>query len=206
VADDEPPWQLDEPDDLMDDLPPPTRARPGGPGVRPSGERAALDDEPDIGLDGPSAREEPSAIALPPASPEFERTPLGTQWYELIARCNAAGSLVALVRELAMQAELLGWDGAGDDTVARLRVARETLRNPALADKLANHLKTQLGHAVRLVVEAGEPQDCPARRDLAEAERRQRAAIATIQSDPTVRALLAQFRTARILPGSIKPL
>jgi DNA polymerase-3 subunit gamma/tau len=143
---------------------------------------------------------------MPPAAPPFERTALGTRWYEIVARCNEAGSLVALVRELAMQAELVGWEGEGDETVLRLRVGRETLRNPALADKLTTHLRNQLGHAVRLVVEAGEAQDCPARRDLAEAERRQRAAIATIQADPTVRALLAQFRTARILPGSIKPL
>jgi len=52
----------------------------------------------------------------------------------------------------------------------------------------------------------GEPQDTPLKRDAAEADRKQRAAIDEIQSDATVRALMAQFQTARILPGSVKPL
>ena len=85
-------------------------------------------------------------------------------------------------------------------------MARETLRNPTLVEKLANTARTQLGRDLRLVVEAGEAQDSPAKRETAEADRRQREAIENIQSDPTVRALLEQFRTARILPGSIKPL
>ena len=45
-----------------------------------------------------------------------------------------------------------------------------------------------------------------ARRDAAGRLRRQAEAEATIQGDPLVRELLAQFKTARIVPGSIKPI
>jgi DNA polymerase-3 subunit gamma/tau len=94
----------------------------------------------------------------------------------------------------------------GEVPAWRLRVALETLRNPALADKLSVILRELTGQPLQLVVEIGEPQDTPLKREAAEADRRQRAAIDEIQSDATVRALLAQFQTARILPGSVKPL
>jgi DNA polymerase-3 subunit gamma/tau len=207
TADDDPPWNLDEPDDLMDDLPAPTRAGPVNGGRPPVRAASAVADEPDVGFEPPPApRQAGAPIAMPAPLPEFERTALGAQWYELISKCNAASSLVALVRELAMQAELLACEADGDAPVWKLRVARETLRNPSLVEKLTNVLRPHVAPNLRLEVAAGDAQDCPARRDSAEADRRQRAAIATIQSDPTVRALLAQFQTARILPGSIKPL
>jgi DNA polymerase-3 subunit gamma/tau len=63
-----------------------------------------------------------------------------------------------------------------------------------------------LGHAVELELQAGTPDDSPARRDAAGRLRRQAEAEATIQSDPVVRELLSQFKSARIVPGSIKPL
>jgi DNA polymerase-3 subunit gamma/tau len=43
-------------------------------------------------------------------------------------------------------------------------------------------------------------------RDTHAREAAQRAAEQLIQDDPEVRAVMAQFRTARIVPGSIKPL
>jgi DNA polymerase-3 subunit gamma/tau len=84
-------------------------------------------------------------------------------------------------------------------------VAREPLRNPTLADKLALALAAHLGEPARVAVEPGQPTDTPALRDAAERARRQAAAEATIQSDPVVRELLQQFKGARIVPGSIKP-
>jgi DNA polymerase-3 subunit gamma/tau len=195
--DDDPPWLDDEPEVLVDDLPAPTRRT--APGSAPTASSLPTE-TPD--------REVDRALALPPPLPPFERTALGTRWAELVAQWNDARLLVALVRELAMQAELVvcADAGTGPETWT-LRVGRETLRNPSLVDKLAAIARQQL-HRDRLtiVVEAGEAQDSPARREAAEADRRQREAIADIQSDPTVQSLLAQFHTARILPGSIKPL
>jgi DNA polymerase-3 subunit gamma/tau len=208
TADDEPPWGDEEPDVYVDDLPAPTRGRFVPDGGRPAA-RPALEDAVEA-ASGAEAEAAPAArgIAMPPPLPAFERTALGTAWAELVAQWNGAGLLIALVRELAMQAELVARTDAveGGPATWTLRVARETLRNPALVEKLANTARTQLGRDLRLVVEAGEAQDSPAKRETAEADRRQREAIENIQSDPTVRALLEQFRTARILPGSIKPL
>jgi DNA polymerase-3 subunit gamma/tau len=59
---------------------------------------------------------------------------------------------------------------------------------------------------LRLVLEAAVPADSPARRDAAERARRQRQAEDEIHGDPLVRELMAQFKGARIVPGSIKPL
>jgi DNA polymerase-3 subunit gamma/tau len=206
AEDDGPPWVDEEPDELLDDLPAPTRGRNGGNApvqrARPSLDELEpeYDDEP--GVPAPA----PLGVAPPPALPPFERTELGTRWYDLINQCAAAGKLVAMVRALAMQAELVHCDPAGEAPTWRLRVALETLRNPALADKLGAILRELTGQNLQLVVEMGEPQDTPLKRDAAEADRRQRAAIDEIHSDATVRALLAQFQTARILPGSVKPL
>jgi DNA polymerase-3 subunit gamma/tau len=52
---------------------------------------------------------------------------------------------------------------------------------------------------------AGAAQDTPARRDAAAREQRQREAEEIIRNDPVVRDLMTQFKTARIVPGSIKP-
>jgi DNA polymerase-3 subunit gamma/tau len=209
--DSDPPWGEEEPDVLEDDLPEPTRSRftnNAGQRARPPVDEEPADlmpDAPVVARGGTQPQAAPQS-ALPPALPEFERTALGTQWYELVTLCSGAPGFVALVRELAVQSELIACDEHGDAPTWRLRVARETLRNPTLVDKLSAIVRQQLGRPLQLRVEAGEAQDCPSRRDAAEAERRQRAAIDAIQSDPTVRALLAQFQTARILPGSIKPL
>ena len=143
----------------------------------------------------------PSALVL---------TVLGEQWMALIRPLIAAGSVAAMVRELALQAGLLAVqpvpaaDGGGRRW--QLCVERETLRAPALAAKLAAALSEALGEPVQLLVQAGVPQDSIARRDTLAREGAQREAEQTIQNDPAVQALLAQFRTARIVPGSIKAL
>jgi DNA polymerase-3 subunit gamma/tau len=208
-VDDDPPWGEEEPDVYEDDLPAPTRSRlapeGGGRVAAPTG-RSAFDEDVDAAAEPSAPQRADRTVAAPPPLPPFERTALGTQWAELVAQWNGANLLVALVRELAMQAELVASGTAGETTEWRLRVARETLRNPALVEKLTNIARQQLGRDVRIAVEAGEAQDSPAKREAYEADRRQRTAIEDIQSDPTVRALLDQFRTARILPGSIKPL
>ena len=207
AEDDGPPWVDEEPDELLDDLPAPTRGRGGNAPPPVQRARPSLDElEPEYDDEPGVAAPVPQSFAPPPALPPFERTELGTRWYDLINQCAAAGKLVAMVRALAMQSELVHCDPAGDAPTWRLRVALETLRNPALADKLGAILRELTGENLQLAVEIGEPQDTPLKRDAAEADRRQRAAIDEIQSDATVRALLAQFQTARILPGSVKPL
>ncbi|HEX6361843.1 MAG TPA: DNA polymerase III subunit gamma/tau C-terminal domain-containing protein, partial [Albitalea sp.] len=142
--------------------------------------------------------------AAPPVR-EVVRTPLGDRWNEVVERMVEQGSIAALVRELAMQAQCTGIATEGDAEVWRLRVERETLRAPAQRDKLQAALAQLLGRPARLEVEPGAAVDSPALRAGAERERRQREAEEVIHNDPLVQALMSQYKTARIVPGSIKP-
>jgi DNA polymerase-3 subunit gamma/tau len=190
--------------------PPPAARAAVVPAPAPSASREPppwLDEVPDDLPDGdalPSAsvdvREPPKPFAA--AAPAFEPTPLGDRWAEVVARMVEAGSIGALVRELAMQAQCLA---AGDGGVWRLRVERETLRAPAQRDKLQAALGALLGQAVQVEVEAGVATDTPAQRASAERVRRQNEAEQIIHNDPLVQALMKQFKTARIVPGSVKP-
>ena len=130
---------------------------------------------------------------------------LGQRWDECVKALCEQGAVAALVKELATQAGLRHIDTTAAPQRWHLVVAREPLRNPVLADKLAAALTLLLGEPVVLELEAGTPQDSPALRDAAERQRRQEAAEASIQQDPLVRELLSQFKGARIVPGSIKP-
>ncbi len=130
---------------------------------------------------------------------------LGERWYALVKPLCDDGTLTALARELALQGGLVAVDATTTPPCWQLRVEREALRAPALRDKLAAALAAALGHVVQLEVQAGTPEDTPARRDATERQRRQAAAEAAVQADPLVGELLRQFKTARIVPGSIKP-
>ncbi|WP_127997588.1 DNA polymerase III subunit gamma/tau [Piscinibacter defluvii] len=166
--------------------------------------------EPPPWLDAPdelAPADEAAAIAAPPAvpaplaAPTVNATPLGDRWNALVRRMVEANTIGALVRELALQAQCIGVE----QSVWTLRVERETLRSAANVDKLQEALGAALGAPVRLVVEAGAVDDSPARREAAERARRQAEAEQIIHDDPLVRALLAQYKTARIVPGSVKP-
>ncbi|CAN5896208.1 DNA polymerase III subunit gamma/tau [soil metagenome] len=132
-------------------------------------------------------------------------TPLGDRWTEIVRQMNDAGSIGALVRELAMQAQCVALDETTSPALWRLRVERETLRAAVHCDKLEAALALTLGQPVRLEVEGGVVEDSPIRRDTAERARRQTAAEQIIHDDPLVQALMAQYKTARIVPGSVKP-
>ena len=141
-------------------------------------------------------------------TPALQRTTWGDRWEALLRPLLDQAAIAALVRELALQGELLdaqALPGGGQRFV--LRVERESLRsNPALRDKLSAALVLAMAQPVELVLEAGVAGDSIARRDQAAREAAQRAAEEAIRGDPQVQALLRQFPTARIVPGSIKPL
>ena len=159
---------------------------------------------------GAQSAAEPPAAALPAAAPAVAPTlntsALGDQWAALIRPMAADARLTAMARELALQAELLAVQPAdGGGRQWQLRVERETLRAPALVAKLAAALQAALNEPVLLRVEAGTPADSIARRDAQARDQAQAVAEQAIQADPVVCALMAQFATARIVPGSIKP-
>ena len=145
------------------------------------------------------------AVAPVAATVAFVPSALGERWATLVRQMIDAGAIGALVRELAMQAQCLAFDESAAGVACRLRVEREMLRAPAHADKLQAALAQTLVVAVRLELEGGVAEDSPAKREAAERARRQAQAEQIIHDDPLVQALMAQYKTARIVPGSVKP-
>jgi len=109
-----------------------------------------------------------------------------------------AEAVTALVRELALQSQLVARD-AGQWL---LRVERESLKQGNAPDRLATALQT-LGHAVRLVVEIGPVDDSASLRQSADAARRQREAEQLIRDDPFVQQMMRDFG-GKIVPGTLK--
>lgn len=191
------------------------------PAIRVPAAAVAVAEEPPPWLDVPPADEDgapepasrtheapratvPAAAAAPSAAP-FTPTPLGDRWAKAVRHLVEKNAISALVRELAMQAQCVGVDEQSVPMGWTLRVERETLRSPGNCDKLQAALAEALKRPVKLVVEAGPTEDTPARRDAIEKARRQAEAEQIIADDPLVRALMAQYKTARIVPGSVKP-
>ncbi len=172
---------------------------------------------------------EPSEVDMAAPTTGLMATPLGTRWADLVRELIASGRIGAFARELAMQAQCVGWHVEGDaepdaaaaigpgaerggdapvsarPIVCQLRVERETLRAAPPREKLQAALVDLLGGAVRIETQAGVADDSPAKREAAERTRLQARAEQIIYDDPLVRTLMAQFKTARIVPGSIKP-
>jgi DNA polymerase III subunit gamma/tau len=126
-------------------------------------------------------------------------TPEGDFWHPLVQQLIAGEAITALVRELALQSQLL----ARDTDQWILRVERESLNQSGSRDRLQAALAAA-GHNVKLVVEVGRVTDSPARRNTAAAAERQLAAEKIIFEDPFVQAMMRDFG-AKIVPGSIKP-
>jgi DNA polymerase-3 subunit gamma/tau len=157
----------------------------------------------------------PAALAIPAPPPMPTPPPLPTpadvdpeladRWFGTVQALDAAGRIAAMARELAFNAGLLGIDATSKPARWRLRVASELLRADAHRERLENALSDHLGERVALELQDGEPTDTPARRVAAEKRRRQAAAEALIEADPVVQAMRARFKTARIVPGSVRP-
>ncbi len=123
----------------------------------------------------------------------------GDFWHKLVSQLIADDAITAMVRELALQSQLV----AQDTDQWLLRVERESLNQAGSRDRLATALQAA-GHEVRLVVEVGRVTDSPARRNVALAAERQMAAEKIIFDDPFVQTMMRDFG-AKIVPGSIKP-
>ena len=124
----------------------------------------------------------------------------GDFWHATVQQLIKAEAINAMVRELALQSQLV----ARDTDQWILQVERESLNHAGTRDRLTNALKTA-GHDVKLVVEIGRVNDCPARRNTAASEEKQLAAEKIIFDDPFVQSMMRDFG-AKIVPGSIKPL
>jgi DNA polymerase-3 subunit gamma/tau len=133
------------------------------------------------------------------AATPVQATPEGDVWFEVVQGLMAQDAVTALVRELALQSQLLGRE-AGH---WQLRVERETLNHAASRERLQTALQAA-GHGdVQLGIEIGPVTDSPARRLAVQAAEKMLAAKALIESDPLVQAMVRDFG-AKIVPGSIQ--
>jgi DNA polymerase-3 subunit gamma/tau len=140
------------------------------------------------------------AASAAPSQPPSAATPEGDFWFETVSQLVREESVAALVRELALQSQLVAREAGR----WWLRVERETLNQPSTRERLSLALQS-LGHAVELQVDMGVVTDSPAQRAVAESQRRQREAEAQLLSDPFVQTMMRDFG-GKIVPGSIKPL
>ena len=191
----------------------PPRASDVGYGARPARpERPSPSRAPDArppAADGSDVvavpvREQPAAGTRtgprPDAQPQatFTATEEGDVWHATVRALVLAEAITALVRELALQSQLIARDGKH----WMLRVESASLNLPNSRERLRVALETA-GHADMLSVEVGTVSDSPARRNAAAAAARQRKAEEIVTNDPFVQEMMRDFG-AKIVPGTLK--
>lgn len=206
---------------------PPPIASPQASQSPPPGQVLSVMDRPRASSPSEPARSQTAPAAAPPqpASPVFAvpvrtapetradvasnaqaaattlvPTEEGAFWHLTVQQLIASEAVTALVRELALQSQLV----ARDTGHWLLRVERESLNQPSSRERLQNALQAA-GHAVVLGVEIGRVSDSPARRNAAAAAEKQLAAEKIILEDTFVQTMVRDFG-AKIVPGSIKPI
>ncbi|MBY0453898.1 MAG: DNA polymerase III subunit gamma/tau [Burkholderiaceae bacterium] len=142
--------------------------------------------------------ESPSTVPEP--GPAAASTHEGDVWHAAVQALIASEAITALVRELALQSQLLARDGGH----WLLRVERELLNQPSTRERLRVALEAA-GYAQKISIEIGPVTDNPARRNAAAEQERQRMAQSIVENDPFVQAMLRDY-DAKIVPGSIQPL
>ena len=153
----------------------------------------------------PAPEPEPEPLARAAWTPAqaagepLQTTPEGDRWFAAVQQLIASEAITALVRELALQSQLVGCEGEH----WTLRVQRQSLNQPTARERLRAAL-ADAGLAQQLSVEIGPVSDTPARRNAAAAQQRQRVAEEIVMNDPLVQTLMREHG-ARIVPGSIKP-
>ncbi|MEI6660804.1 MAG: DNA polymerase III subunit gamma/tau [Comamonadaceae bacterium] len=133
-------------------------------------------------------------------TPVVVPTPEGDFWHVTVQKLIEAQAITAMVRELALQSQLV----ARDEDQWILRVERESLNQAGSRERLIQALQT-LGLTVNLAVEVGRVTDSPGRRNASASAERQSAAEQRIHQAPFVQRMMQEFG-ARVVPGSIRPL
>jgi len=150
---------------------------------------------------------EPSARTSPRRDPQQAQaavelivTEEGEFWAALVRDMAEKELINGLVRELALQSQLMG----RDTDRWQLRLERESLNQPVARERLKTALAT-VGFSVELAFEMGKVTDSPLLRNTLAVNERQWAAQALIENDPLVQSMLRDFG-GQIVPGSVKPI
>ena len=184
----------------------PVRTPEGLAAAAPAAPRAPMPEPPPAVLaipvrqaPEPGARLQPQAAEAGRPASRFTPTEEGDVWHATVQQLAASEAITALVRELALQSQLVARDG--DHWL--LRVERESLNQPATRERLRAALAAA-GFAQQISVELGVVIDSPARRNAAIENERQQRAQDIVMNDPFVQTMVREF-DARVVPGSIKP-
>ena len=180
----------------------------------PRAEHAAVAPRPAVAAPRPLPLRAPAPPAMavpapPPAKVGADTVPtdttLGDRWCELLQRLDQGNAVSGMVRELAWQAGAVSVQEDVGGQTWQLLVESESLRTDAQRDRLVAALAVECGMPVTLQLRAGVPEDSPAKRDAKQRAQRQSRAEEAIRTDPVVVELMSQFKGARVVPGSIKP-
>ena len=147
-----------------------------------------------------SASPDSRVDSLPSPAPAPNKPIDVGDWPALVSAADLGGA----VRQLAMNAVLLGVDGS----VLRLGVkaSHEHLVSPSLIEQLGKKLAEAMGSTVRVRIEkASEVVESPADAQARVSADKQREAHDGLSSDPAVKSLIETFG-ARLLSDSVRPL
>ena len=128
-------------------------------------------------------------------------TELGDFWFHTVTQLVATDAIKNMVRELALQSQLMSKDGA----VWALRVESPSLNSPAHIEKLQTAINAMQPdtNSIQLTLDIGPVSDTPVRRNQALAKERQSQAETLINNDPFVQDMVRNWG-AKVVPSSIK--
>lgn len=137
--------------------------------------------------------------AIVESTDQQETTQLTDNWGDMIAIMQ----LEAIIKELANNCVL---EHMNDGTCKlQLAASHQQLLTPQREKKLQTALQDYRGTPLKLVINIVETDiETPAVQSVRNAEERQQAAVAAINSDANILALKEQF-DARVMPGTIEP-
>ncbi len=204
----EPQASQPEPEPELQDIPPFDVIEPTSDAITSIAPEVAVvpDDvlEPLVVVPVKEATPDELMVRHTPSAPDgLLTTPEGDVWFTTVQRLLAEERVTALVRELALQAQLVAIDESVAPAHWLLRIERESLNQGATRERLATALN-EAGIAATLAVELGLVQDTPAKRIAFATEQKLADARAVMENDPFVQHMMRDF-DATIVPGTLKP-
>ena len=204
----EPQASQPEPEPALQDIPPFDVIEPTSDAITSIATEVAVvpDDvlEPLVVVPVKEATPDELMVRHTPSAPDgLLTTPEGDVWFTTVQRLLAEERVTALVRELALQAQLVAIDESVAPAHWLLRIERESLNQGATRERLATALN-EAGIAATLAVELGLVQDTPAKRIAFATEQKLADARAVMENDPFVQHMMRDFG-ATIVPGTLKP-
>lgn len=144
----------------------------------------------------PQPPAQPSPLPTPPASD------LGAVWCEVVQQMMDAERIQAVVRELALQSQLVHQDRHSIPEIWQLQIENPMLNQAQIKEPLQHALLEQ-GWAVRLEVSVGPAVDTPSKRIQHARTAKVQAAELSIKQDPFVQHMMRAFG-GTIVPGSVQ--